>query len=68
VRTIVGLSNLTSGARYPDKAHLLEEIFISLLFEAGLDIALLNIFHERTVATIRAAAMILEDNIFSWEF
>jgi len=68
VRTIVGLSNFISGAKYSAKARLLEEVFIPLLFEAGLDIVLLNIFHERTVAKIRASAMILEDKIFSWEF
>lgn len=68
VRTIVGLSNLTSGAKYPYKAHLLEQVFVPLLFEAGLDIALLNIFHERTIEAVRAAAMILDNNIFSWEF
>jgi 5-methyltetrahydrofolate corrinoid/iron sulfur protein methyltransferase len=49
VKTIVGLSNLTSGTRPTDKTLLLEETYLAMLAQAGLDMVLLNIFRKKTV-------------------
>ena len=67
VRTVVGISNLTSGKGIKEKKLLLEEVYLSMLAAAGLDMALLNMFHQRTVSVARACNAITSRGIFSWE-
>ena len=67
VRTVVGISNLTSGKGIKEKKLLLEEVYLSMLAAAGLDMVLLNMFHQRTVSVVRACNAITNRRIFSWE-
>lgn len=66
VKTIAGLSNLTSGYGYKAKRLLLERTYLPMLASAGLDMALLNIFHDQTIAVGRACEPLVNSKIFSW--
>jgi len=66
VRTIAGISNLTSGPGPKEKKRLAETTFLPMLAAAGLDMALMNVFHEETVRTVRACNGLIRQEIFSW--
>ena len=66
VRTIVGLSNLTSGSPGREKKLLLEEVYLAMLAESGLHMALLNVFHKRTIDVISICDCIINSRVFSW--
>ena len=66
VKTIVGLSNLTSGSTSDDRILLLEEIYLAMLAEAGLDMVLLNVLRKRSVATALLCNAIKNLRILSW--
>lgn len=66
VRTIAGLSNLTTGNVAVEKKRRLEHAYLSMLAAAGLDMALLNIFHVDTVQMARACTVMLQPTPFSW--
>ena len=66
-RTIAGVSNLASGP-YPQARKIeLERTFLAMLAAAGLDMALLNVFHGPTVRTAGLCNALLGDRIFAWE-
>ena len=67
VKTIAGISNLTTGAGPKDKKLILEKTYVSMLAAAGLSIALMNIFHSDTVQTARACNSLQSKQIFTWE-
>ena len=67
VSTIAGLSNLTSGQGDKAKKRLLERVYLPMLAESGLSMALLNIFHEETVRVAGACNALINHKIFSWE-
>jgi 5-methyltetrahydrofolate corrinoid/iron sulfur protein methyltransferase len=67
VRTVVGLSNLTAGARRHQKRLVLEPVYLSMLAAAGLNMVLLDIFHTETVAAAKAAAALIGEKPFAWE-
>jgi 5-methyltetrahydrofolate corrinoid/iron sulfur protein methyltransferase len=67
VRTVVGLSNLTAGAMGHPKRHLLEQVYLSMLAAAGLDMALMNIFHAKTVAAAKAGDALTGGKPFAWD-
>ncbi|MBW1781913.1 MAG: dihydropteroate synthase [Deltaproteobacteria bacterium] len=67
VRTVVGLSNLTSGRGPKGKKRLSEAVYLSMLASAGLDRVLMNIFHQNTVSAARACNAITREGTFSWE-
>ena len=67
VRTIVGLSNLTSGASRHEGRLLVERTYLSMLAASGLDMALVNIFHAETVQTARTCRLITRPGVFAWE-
>lgn len=67
VRTIIGLSNLTTGRGYKEKRLLFEKTYLPMLSAAGLDMVLLNIFHDETVEVAKACNRLKDDKIFSWE-
>ncbi len=67
VKTIAGLSNLISGHGYLEKRLLLERTYLPMLASAGLSMALLNIFHNKTVEVARACTPLINPKIFSWE-
>jgi len=66
VRTIAGISNLTTGKGERDKKRLFEGVYLSLLGEAGLTMALLNIFHKESVQIAKACTALMDDRIFTW--
>jgi len=68
VRTIAGISNLTTGPGPMDRKRLLERVYLSMLAAAGLDMALMNVFHRESVAVVHACNALLSDRIFTWEW
>ena len=66
VRTIAGISNLTTGTGERGKKLILEQGYVAMLAEAGLDMALVNVFHQRTMNVIRACDSLMSDRIFTW--
>jgi 5-methyltetrahydrofolate corrinoid/iron sulfur protein methyltransferase len=67
VSTIAGLSNMTSGQGDKEKKRLLESVYLPMLAASGLSMALLNMFHEKTVRIARACNALINQKIFSWE-
>jgi 5-methyltetrahydrofolate corrinoid/iron sulfur protein methyltransferase len=67
VRTIAGLSNLTSGVMDKSRKTLVESTFVSMLAQAGLAYLLLDVLNPHTVAAARAATVLTQEDIFSWE-
>ena len=55
VKTIVGLSNLTTGRGAMEKKLLLERTYLPMLEVSGLKMVLMNIFHHDTVKTAKTA-------------
>jgi 5-methyltetrahydrofolate corrinoid/iron sulfur protein methyltransferase len=66
VRTIAGISNLTTGPGERDKKLVLEQSYVAMLAEAGLDMALMNVFHSSTIKIIKACNCLTSDRIFAW--
>ena len=67
VRTIGGVSNLTTGQGPKGKKLLLERTYLPMLAASGLTMALLNVLHTETVQIAQACNVMLSDNIFTWE-
>ncbi len=67
VRTIAGLSNLTTGDGSPEKKRKLEMAFLPMLACSGLDMVMLNVFHVETMEIARACDVLLRAGIFAWE-
>jgi len=67
VRTMAGLSNLTTGA--PDAAarKRYQQVFLSMLAAAGTDFILMNVLDPDLMRTAKACRNITADNIFSWQ-
>jgi len=66
VRTIGGLSNLTSGGVDRDKKILLERTYVPMLAAAGLTM-MMNMTHTDTVRTAKVCRMLRSGSIFTWE-
>jgi 5-methyltetrahydrofolate corrinoid/iron sulfur protein methyltransferase len=66
VQTIAGISNLTSGPGNQEVKPTFEQCYTAMLAEAGLSMALINVFHSGIVAAIRACTTLMSDKIFSW--
>ena len=66
VRTIAGISNLASGPFPLARKIELETAFLPMLAAAGLDMALLNVFHHPAVRTAALCDALLADKIFAW--
>jgi len=67
VKTIAGLSNLTTGNAGREKKLLLERAYLPMLASAGLDMALMNVLHRETVGIAEACNALTDARIFSWE-
>lgn len=67
VRTIAGLSNLTAGTNFSDHQAAMECAYAAMLAASGLDMILLNVFHNTTVQVARACDALLSDKVFTWE-
>jgi 5-methyltetrahydrofolate corrinoid/iron sulfur protein methyltransferase len=66
VRTIAGISNLTSGPGNADRKPVFEQCYVAMLAEAGLDMALMNVAHAGTIAAVKACNTLTGTKIFSW--
>lgn len=66
VRTMAGLSNLTTGAGDRKKKTRLETAYLSMLAWAGLDFLMLDILNPETRAAAMAADLLASGEIFSW--
>jgi 5-methyltetrahydrofolate corrinoid/iron sulfur protein methyltransferase len=67
VRTIAGLSNLTTGRGDKRKKRLIEQTYLPMLAAAGLDMCLLNVLHSETVAAANACKALLQDHVFAYK-
>lgn len=66
LRTIVGLSNLTSGGGSKKEKDYLEMAYVPMLAWAGLSMVMLNIFNTQTVKMVKWSNVILGPGIFAW--
>ncbi len=66
VRTIAGISNLTAGRGNRKEKAVFERIYLTLLAEAGLDMALLNVFHGESMETAGFCERLLNNKVFTW--
>jgi 5-methyltetrahydrofolate corrinoid/iron sulfur protein methyltransferase len=66
VRTIAGVSNLTTGAKDKIKKNLMEKTYVAMLAASGLTYALMDILNDETVSTARASSILSKEDIFSW--
>jgi len=66
VRTMAGLSNLTTGA--PDAAtrRRYQGAFLPMLAAAGLDIVLMNVLDPELMSTAAACRNITGETVFTW--
>lgn len=65
VRTIAGLSNLTSGIRDMDKRIILQNAFLPMLAASGLTIVLMNMLNIPLVKTAKTCSILTSDKPFS---
>lgn len=66
VRTMAGLSNLTTGAGSRPGKNRLEIVYLSMLAGAGLDYLMMDILNPEVAASARAAGLMARGEIFSW--
>lgn len=66
VRTMAGLSNLTTGAVDRRKRSLMETVYLSMLAGAGLDWLLMDVLNEPVRDAAMAAGLMASADIFSW--
>jgi len=66
VQTIAGISNLTSGPGDTTRKPVFEQSYVAMLAEAGLTMALVNVFHTGTIAAIQACNTLTSTKVFSW--
>jgi 5-methyltetrahydrofolate corrinoid/iron sulfur protein methyltransferase len=67
VRTIAGLSNLTTGTGNQKSRRRLEEVYLAMLSAHGLSLALFNVLHTNTVRITKTCNAITGNKVFSWE-
>ncbi|MCP4353149.1 MAG: dihydropteroate synthase [Desulfobacterales bacterium] len=67
VRTVAGLSNLTTGHGPKHKKLLMERTYLPMLAASGLSMVMLNIFHTETVQLAKTCNILTGKKIFSWE-
>ncbi|CAB5125443.1 hypothetical protein D3OALGA1CA_2867 [Olavius algarvensis associated proteobacterium Delta 3] len=67
VRTIGGLSNLTSGNVQRYRKILLECAYLPMLAASGLTMVLMNMTHPETVRIARACRALDRNSVFTWE-
>ncbi|MBI5843564.1 MAG: dihydropteroate synthase [Deltaproteobacteria bacterium] len=66
-RTLVGLSNLTTGPGPRPKKILLQKTYLAMLAAQGLSAVLLDTDLAEVVETAKAASLIRSGEIFCWE-
>jgi 5-methyltetrahydrofolate corrinoid/iron sulfur protein methyltransferase len=66
VRTMAGLSNLTTGAPDRDTRHRYQMTFLPMLAAAGLDMLLMNVLDPGLMRVAHASRNITSGQIFNW--
>lgn len=66
IETICGLSNLTTNAARGTKRGILQSNFLSMLYGAGIDMVLVDVFDEELSKTINFIMTLEENRIFSF--
>jgi 5-methyltetrahydrofolate corrinoid/iron sulfur protein methyltransferase len=66
IRTVAGLSNLTTGSAAREKKRLAERTFLPMMAASGLDMVLMQVFHTQTMHTAKACNALTGEDIFSW--
>ena len=67
IRTIAGLSNLTSGAPDARRRALLQSAYLPMLAAAGLNMALMDVSMPQTMAVASVSTLLSKDAIFAWD-
>ena len=67
VRTVAGLSNLTTGQNARSPKRRLAQIYLCMLASAGLSWVLLDIHHHDTIVSARICRMLLKGGVFAWD-
>jgi len=67
VRTIAGLSNLTSGSPGGHVRERVESAFIFMLAASKLDYVLMNTSRRNNLSSLRLSQLLLGDKIFTWQ-
>ena len=67
IRTVVGLSNLTTGQGASLAKQQVEKIFLCMLASAGLSWVLMDIHRRESVVTAHNCRLLLDASIFAWE-
>jgi 5-methyltetrahydrofolate corrinoid/iron sulfur protein methyltransferase len=67
VRTIAGISNLTTGPAAYYRRIRMEQTFVPMLAVAGLNMALMNMRHAESVQCARACDILLRSEVFAWD-
>jgi 5-methyltetrahydrofolate corrinoid/iron sulfur protein methyltransferase len=65
VKTIAGLSNLTSGIKGLNKRILLQKAYLSMLSASGLSIVLMDMLNKSLVETAKTCNLITSEKPFS---
>jgi 5-methyltetrahydrofolate corrinoid/iron sulfur protein methyltransferase len=66
VRTMAGLSNLTTGAPDADTRRHYQRVFLPMLAAAGLDVILMNALDPALMRAAGTCARLTEPAIFAW--
>ncbi len=66
-KTIVGLSNLTTGSPSRQCRLAMEQAYLPMLVASGIRMLLMNIEHRQTVAMARNCNLLSSRAIFSWQ-
>ena len=67
VRTIAGLSNLTTGAPDPDTRRRYQGAFLPMLVAAGVSMILLNVLDPTIIRVAGLSQRIAGRTVFSWQ-
>ena len=67
VKTIAGISNLTTGSKNQKKKNLVEQSYLAMLASAGLDYVLMDVLNNDTFNTAIVSDLFTKEDIFSWE-
>ncbi len=66
VRTIIGLSNLTSGHGPLNEKRTMEKTYAGMIAGAGIDIILMNTNHIETMAIAKNGSTLHKKSVFAW--
>jgi len=66
VRTIAGLSNLTTGAPDDGTRRQYQKIFLPMLAAAGLDMVLMNVLDPSIMCAVEDCERLTSKSVFTW--